>query len=255
MSGQKYDRTNRKGEEMNMRNKKAFTIIELLVVVAIIAILAAMLLPSLNQAREYAKKVNCLNNMKQCGMFIQSYAMENKDLFLTYFRPVTGTEYVWADFAANRDTTLMNQMRKILRCTSMAPLEQWTESWAAGKYNTYGIWNMNYFTPTYYQSLLSGALQYYTLGKVKSPSRLPMLADSLNTAGEKQSYTFYPAYPSPSGPMVHFRHNNTANFWFSDGHGEAKRPSDYYSDVMTSCNQGRPTNVYYYSQNRAKLSL
>ena len=111
-------------------NSKQFTLIELLITVAILAILVGLLLPALNSAREKARGATCLSNLKQCGLAIHSYAGDNND-YAALREAGTGWVSFFADVPDERIANRPNSGAKYLSkgcavCPSVKP----------GKYDT-----------------------------------------------------------------------------------------------------------------------
>lgn len=99
-----------------MKRQKSFTLIELLVVIAIIAILAALLLPALGRARATAKKIGCLNNLKQIGLGLVGYAGD-----YTYYPPAS-----WPVMEGFNEQIWWHKVRPYLGSTKKPT--NWTEA-------------------------------------------------------------------------------------------------------------------------------
>src|SRR5687768_5264620 len=110
------------------RKPNAFTLVELLVVIAVIAILASLLLPALASAKKRARATQCVNNLKQIGTGAQMYAHDN-DNILQLDPLIPGSES-WASILF---TNVGLSQREMFLCPSYKPF-LW-ENWL----NVYGI--------------------------------------------------------------------------------------------------------------------
>ena len=225
--------------------KKKFTLIELLVVIAIIAILAAMLLPALNQAREKAKGISCMSNLKQIGTSLGAYTVDYEDYMpwnaLSYAGGAGQMSGFWIHLLAKDaginftpEYTVAGMEKLTLDDIKGSVFDCPSRTW---KPASNGAWYAGYAHNYEYMGYANGSSGQYAPQKiinVKSPSLTVYAGDSIDTT---TSFLRMPSQIAGNPAAYSYkRHLAGANLLWVDGHCSYMKQQELLAGVNGNTN-------------------